>query len=320
MIDDDTAVQVLMHHKLLSPFMLTQAQRIQKRTKDTLYQILLVHKLVDENKALSALSPYLQTPVVSLTDFIGDDDLLEEFDRETAERYQCIPLGLMTESGTEVLVLAMVDPEDKDAAEAARKLTGRTVKPVLVGPSDFSEALERCFGTGVMNELNPDGSNTKPETELEDSAAIIGHSFDVSAGDDGIPWEEVGLDAQANNYLDGILDDSDVVLLDEPVAGDGESDVVEPEQVSENESSFRTQYRKPQPSNEPSNVFKDFIRKSSVMIIPPPKPRPHRGLVVGNTTPKILESLITLLHDKGVIDADELLDTINELVNSEPKE
>ena len=226
----------------------------------------------------------------------------------------------MTESGSEVLVLAMVDPQNKEAIEAARKLTGRAVKAVLVGPSDFSEAMERCFGTGVINELNPDGSNTKPESGLEDSAAIIRGSFDVSAGDDGIPWEEVGLDARANNYLDGILDDSDVVLLDEPVAGDEESEVIDGHDESDNESSFRTQYRKPQPGSEPSNVFKDFIRKSSVMIIPPPKPRPHRALVKGNTTPKILESLITLLHNKGVIDADELLDTINELVNSEPNE
>lgn len=312
MIDDETVIRVLMHHKLLSPFMLTQAQRIQKRTDDSLYQILLTHSLVNEEKTLSALSPFIDTPSVSLSEYVGDEELLRVFTREVAEKHRVLPLGSMVEDEQEWLVLAMADPTDMGAIEVLTQLTGKDVKPVLVGPSDLKNALLRCYGEP---ETPRETSLTEPNeavVEGEIESGFLGEDFDVEPVDEPFPWEEVALDSRTDNYLDGILDDSDVVLLDQPVMSDEYSDVgVGSDVLGPDEgSNFETKYSKPK-QEEPSNVFRDFIRKSAVMIIPPPAPKAAAREAIMSTPPDlVVRALVSALLEKGTLTETEILEAL----------
>ena len=313
MIDDETVIRVLMHHKLLSPFMLTQAQRIQKRTEDSLYQILLSNSFVNEEKALGALSPFIDTPSVSLSEFDGENELLSTVTRDVATKHRVIPLGLMTENEQEWLVLAMADPTDMGAIEVLTQLTGRDVKPVLVGPGDLKKAMVRCYGEPPRPR---ESAATEPHDAVTGESDFLDDSFKVESVDEPFPWEEVALDSRTDHYLDGILDDSDVVLLDQPLAADEYSSDIEAESVAlepKQDSNFETKYSKPK-QDEPSNVFRDFIRKSSVMIIPPPAPTAVARQAIRASRPElVVQALVDVLLERDLLTATEILQVLENM-------
>lgn len=311
MLDDETVVRVLTQHKLLSPFMLTQARRIQKRSKTSIYEVILTNKLVDEPAVLGLLSPYCDTPCVALGDFVGEPDLLAAVTRDVAAKHRALPLGTMEEDGQTWMVLAMVDPTDLAGMEAFNHLLGESVKPVLVGPNDLAQALDRCYGP-VKKKGASSGSNRGPAPDMKYmDAGFARRQSEI------IPWEDE-LDSQADRYLDGILDDSDVVLLSE------HDELYEGTEADrQDDSDFATIYSKPTQDNDSlehaqSNVFRDFIRKSSVLMIPPPAlvlSLPER--LERMAPARAMAAILDLLVGAGLLSQDEVNEALIAVENEE---
>lgn len=354
MVDDDTVVRVLNQHRLLSPFMLSQAQRIQSRSKQPLFIVLLENNLVDEAKCLGALSAHMTTSCVSLSDYVGNRDLLAILPKPVSEKYRALPLGVMEDHGGRRLVVAMVDPSDFEAIESLSVAVHMDIEPVLVGPRDFQGAFNRCFANNGKAEraeaaaqaATPPSEITLPEPDLglvgpahgvlektslandDDDHVLMGgaasaeHSVGGLAAlddDEPLPWERY--DSGPSSHLAGLLERADhsvgpfgaddfddderaptaesmsVDALSLRPATDDAVELPEPRSAADStdHSSADTAHR------QRSNVFRQFMRKSSVIVLGPPtkEEMPDLDSIPPRT---ILKATVELLLEKGLFE------------------
>ncbi len=302
------------------------------------------NNLVDDAPSLSALSGHLTTSCVSLKDYDGHEDLLARMPREMAAKHRAMPLGLMNDRGENRLILAMVDPTDFAAIEAASQALGADVEPVVVGPNDFADALDRCYGPdplaasaipmGGSKELPPppvgppdeavDASDEAEEGDDEEAleGLLTGESSQVDPDDeiietgDALPsWD--GYDTAAHQYvsrLDGPLPDEAPEPVPEPKAkakteakAEAQSVADRPpiERTAHEESKSNTVLRKP--SRQRSNVFRDFMRESSVVILRPPVAKAGLPATLqGIDSDDLVRATVALLIERGIFTEDDL--------------
>lgn len=288
MLDDESIVRVLMQVKVLSPFRLNQARRLQRQTGGALYDVLIEQRLVDEAKALQAVSNHMATPCVSLGDFEGDPELLERVPRELAEAYRVLPIGLMKDGDIQRLFLAMADPTDLGAMETISQATGFDVEPVLVGPSDLRSAIARCYGIEVE------------EVEIDQTLDTKGSAEFADLGE----WDNLELDGESDEYLREFLADS----------GDDSRLLSAPPPVTDR-SGRETEVldsRLPEPLPRLSaNSFREFMTRSAVAILSPLDQAALQAAPAREVGSKdLLQAVVRLLIDRGIIDEMELMEVL----------
>ncbi|MCA9563281.1 MAG: hypothetical protein KC561_07320 [Myxococcales bacterium] len=312
MIHDDKLVQALMQHGLLSPFMLNQARRIQKRTKRTLFQVILEHELVDEAKALGALGTLLPYPCVALSEFEGDPKVLALVPESVAQRFQVMPLGVIDEGKGRRLVVAMSDPTNLEALEAVGKASDLEPQPVLVGPKDLNGALERCYGIRTRPSATVIGrlSQNAEDFELDDGLTALPEDAD----DENASWDALELDKATDDYLKGLLEGDDDEDEPEDATVLSSPPATLPEEEFTETGSFEALYER----RESSNVFKDFMRQSSVVLLRPPTGEAEQleadldelSLIRDARPGELLRSVVGILVRRGLISEKELAEEL----------
>lgn len=291
MLDDESVVRLFMQAKVLSPFRLNQARRLQRKTGAPLYDVLLEYKLVDEVKALQAIGAHTATPCVALSDFEGNTELIDRVPRELAEAYRVLPIGRILDGDIERLFLAMVDPSDLEAMEAISQATGFDVEPVLVGPLDLRAAIARVYGVRESEVRFDDAA----EEDLRSDLGELGE------------WDNFELDGESQDFLRDLLDDS---------AGPTSRLDTGPQPIDR--SARATQVLDSSPPGPPreglaANVFRDFMTRSAVAILSPlendviqRRPERHVG------SKDLLQAVVRVLIRQGIITEKEVMDELAE--------
>ena len=146
MIDDKQLISQLLASDLIDQKSLREGLELAEKRDRTLYDVLIFEDLVDEHSVVTIASTILNVPCVALDD--------SEIDRETAQiipaalatSSQSLPLELSEDDGVQVLKLAMTDPIDVMAMDEIASHTGVDIRPVLVGPADLQQAIEKLYG------------------------------------------------------------------------------------------------------------------------------------------------------------------------------
>ena len=306
MLDDGNTVMLLQEKQLLSPFLLVQARRIQKRTGGSLFRVLLNHGLVDERELLKTVSQHIGVPCVSLTGFEGEPELLEQLDRDFIMQHRVLPLGIVDESTDErKVVLAMTDPSDLIAIETVSQKLGIEVQSVLVGPRDLEMAIVRCYPhqKDPQETMAVAGPVAKPQQ--------MGGSSEFNFWEDELSpeWDELidGLSREVRTAERERLPSNmypDTVADIEWAEGDSESLY---EEISIDESI--------------SNEFHQFLRRSSVEILRPPVDSgEERPLSHEVKSSKLLEALVEVLLEKGAVTSRELAEALGKIESNRGSE
>jgi general secretion pathway protein E len=128
----------------LTPSALLRAERLAGESGEPLELVLARLGLASERDIAEALALLLSVPLAGEADYppapLLEDRLNRAFLRET----QIIPIA---ESAAGVTI-AMVDPLNDYAAEAARFAAGKPILRRVALPADFEAAFERLYGTG----------------------------------------------------------------------------------------------------------------------------------------------------------------------------
>jgi type IV pilus assembly protein PilB len=140
MLEDRQLSSLFIRKGLLDEATVQRAMALCESTKSSLYAVLLEHDLVNEEKAIVAVSKQLNLGCVSLKEFKAEPRILELVPSTLAERLQLMPLGLTEEDGERKLYLAMANPLDIDASDEVGRISGFTVVPLLAGPIDVATA------------------------------------------------------------------------------------------------------------------------------------------------------------------------------------
>tara|TARA_B110000014_G_scaffold264255_1_gene264420 strand:+ start:8982 stop:10700 length:1719 start_codon:yes stop_codon:yes gene_type:complete len=135
---------ILVYEKIITEDQLQKALNDQKQSKEKLGQILINQKVITEPQLVKAYSQQMGHKHILENDLLGLDEqavglLSEEFCRENY-----VISMKKTDTG---LLVAMEDPEDLDAIDGIRKITGLNPEITIAGRTAIENAINKLFGT-----------------------------------------------------------------------------------------------------------------------------------------------------------------------------
>ena len=198
--------QILVNRGLLEPDQLAAALADQREGGAQLGMTLVRMGFVDEETLIRTLAGQLKLPVARIRGKRVGPDVLECIPVDLAEKHRCLPLFFKQEGGTRVLFLAMEDPSDSDALDAVARASGETLRPVLVGPTELEEALQRHYHWASLTGEAPEwlaarspGEAAAPEHSASDRPAAGEAAADR---DEDEEWGEPGSHADPDGDAD----------------------------------------------------------------------------------------------------------------------
>ncbi len=146
--------QRLVDQKTLSPERLETARAESGKTGVPLTDILLRRGFVTEKALASALADTCGVPFLDLTTYAPDRGVRDTIPEKVARQHDLLPLFRIDNT----LTVAMRDPTDLLALDAARGRSGLLVDPVVSAPMALRNAIERLYGEAAA----PAGTPSAP--------------------------------------------------------------------------------------------------------------------------------------------------------------
>ncbi|MFA6141781.1 MAG: ATPase, T2SS/T4P/T4SS family [Candidatus Omnitrophota bacterium] len=137
----DKLTKILIERKLLQSSDLEKALSVQKQRGGSLSDILVELGLVSKNDLMVAISHGLGIPLINLSRYKIDPDVIKLIPRKTVKNYKIMPIAKM---GT-TLTIAMADPLNVFALDDLKVLTGLKINPVITTDKEISEAIGRYY-------------------------------------------------------------------------------------------------------------------------------------------------------------------------------
>ncbi|MBN1869974.1 MAG: Flp pilus assembly complex ATPase component TadA [Candidatus Omnitrophica bacterium] len=137
----DRLQEILIRDKHISSQDFERALQEQKKFGGELSKILVKLDLIDEKTLAQILSEGLGLPPINIDRLKVDPEIVKIIPKETASRYQIMPVSLMGDH----LTLAMADPLNIFIIDNVKVLTGYKINPVIGLPADITRTIERYY-------------------------------------------------------------------------------------------------------------------------------------------------------------------------------
>ena len=147
----------------LSDEQLTEAQRVQRETGQSLDEVLVERGYCAPESVLEVLARQAGRPLVDLVESDLDPQVIDLVPAELALRYQALPL---TETPTSLRV-AVADPFNVVAAEDIRMVTSREVELVFSSPSQIRRFVEEYYTRRMLADTTENDVQVLDEIENE---------------------------------------------------------------------------------------------------------------------------------------------------------
>jgi type IV pilus assembly protein PilB len=133
---------ILVKENLITADQLKQALEMQKQKGGRLGTCLVKLGFVTDDEVTAVLSRQYGVPSINLKYYEVDPTVIKLIPRDTAERYQIVPLSRVGST----LTIAMTDPTNVFAMDDIKFMTGFNVEPVVASESAISEAIGKFYG------------------------------------------------------------------------------------------------------------------------------------------------------------------------------
>ena len=140
----DRLQEILIRDKHISSKDLDRALKEQKKSGGELSKILVKLKIIDEDVLTQVLSEGLGLPPINIDRLKVDPDIVKIIPKETASKYQIMPVSLMGDH----LTLAMADPLNIFVIDNVKVLTGYKINPIIGRPNDIAQTIEKYYPGG----------------------------------------------------------------------------------------------------------------------------------------------------------------------------
>ncbi|NQT95313.1 MAG: Flp pilus assembly complex ATPase component TadA [Candidatus Omnitrophica bacterium] len=143
-------VEALKESKLITEEQLKQVLAIHKKEGGNLANIIVKEGLVKEQDLIVLLSSSLNLPVLSLSRFKIDPELIKLIPEKLAKQYRLIPVSAMGNN----LTVCMADPLNIFAIDDIKALTSYNIEPVISTEKEIAEAIHNYYGTEATQLAN----------------------------------------------------------------------------------------------------------------------------------------------------------------------
>lgn len=143
---NDALKKVLLRDQIISTGDFDLAVAEQKKTGGEISRVLLRLKLITDEQLAQALSEAWHIPSLKVSSLKIDEKLVNLLPRNIIEKFQVLPISLLGDR----LTLAMVDPLNIFAIDNVKTLTGYTIIPVIVTPSQIQQVIQGVSGDDTV--------------------------------------------------------------------------------------------------------------------------------------------------------------------------
>jgi len=137
--------EILIQAGILDEQQLATALAEQARWGRRLGLTLIKLGLVQEGQLVRALARQFDLPVASLAGKKIAPDVIALVPAKVACEHSVVPLFVKKEGKKELLFLGMEEPSDLGVLDDLAFRTGMAIRPVMVGPSEIGEAIDRYY-------------------------------------------------------------------------------------------------------------------------------------------------------------------------------
>jgi general secretion pathway protein E len=154
----------------LTPAALERAQRLAEESAERLELVLARLGLVSERDIADALAKLLDLPMAALAQYPDEPVLEDRLSSRFLQEVQIIPLADRPDG----LAVAMVDPLNDYAVEAAQFASGKPILRHVAYPADFQAAFDRLYGDGKseIHQISEETRERTGDTSSEDVERI----------------------------------------------------------------------------------------------------------------------------------------------------
>src|SRR3990167_1290569 len=152
-----TLVNILKNAKAVSEEDLKQALALEKTSGKKLLHILVEEGMISEKELMFTLSTTLGIPTLNLFSCTIDTDVIRLIPKKIAERHEVVAVSQIGQT----LTVAMSDPLDVVALDDIKKITNRTLRPVIASPRHIRMAIDTYYTEEIkleeaLKDLDPD--------------------------------------------------------------------------------------------------------------------------------------------------------------------
>lgn len=134
--------ELLINNKVISKEQLDRALKFRREKGGTLRNILIELGFVNEKDLIAVLSQGLGIPLLVLSRFKIDTELLKLIPAEIAKKYQIVPVSRVGN----VLTVAMSDPLNVFAIDEMRRVTGMDIGVIITSQKEIQDAIDQYYG------------------------------------------------------------------------------------------------------------------------------------------------------------------------------
>ena len=164
--------EILVQAGIIDELQLASALGEQSRWGRRLGLTLIKLGMVQEGQLVRALAKQFDLPVASLAGKKIAPEVIALVPARVASEHSVVPLFVKKEGHREQLFLGMEEPSDLGILDDLAFRTGMVIRPVMVGPTEIGEAIDRYYNakpTPAPSPSLPDpmrGADTLSETNL----------------------------------------------------------------------------------------------------------------------------------------------------------
>ncbi|MBT5927308.1 MAG: Flp pilus assembly complex ATPase component TadA [Verrucomicrobia bacterium] len=175
---------LLRDQQMLDDLQLEEINEELNRSGNPVMDIIKDYGYMDVNSMLQVVSGYLGAEVMQIDPSMVTDELKEMLPLETAQAYQCVPVGLEDE----MLKVAFVDPLDPSKIDELSYVVPLPLQTVLADPAQVTQCLNEAYGSGgsssgIQIESGIADILSQMDAEADIDAAAVGEVVDASALD-----------------------------------------------------------------------------------------------------------------------------------------
>ena len=174
------------------------------RSGNPVMDIIKDYGYMDVDSMLQVLSGYLGAEVMQINPGMVTDELKEMLNSETAQAYQCVPVGVEDE----MLKVAFVDPLDPSKVDELGYAVPLPIQTVLADPAQVTQCLSEAYSAGGGG-----ASTVQIESGIADILSQMDAEADVDATEVGEVVEDGALDLTSDEDDMPVVKFVNLVLL-----------------------------------------------------------------------------------------------------------
>lgn len=175
--------QLFVAEKIVTAEKIAEVKTRAKKDGTPILTQLVQDKVLSEEELTRGIATVSQVPYVNLAKTDINQDTLRLLDKDIAERYMAVPLGLLKTGGQQRLAVAMLDANNVQAVDFLASKIGQSIKVYMASEEGIRHVLDQYtvdLVQGVNDAIVPANDPAQSAQNTDNAALVIKQDSPIS--------------------------------------------------------------------------------------------------------------------------------------------